>query len=143
MKTILVVCEGNICRSPMAAVLLAAALPGCRVVSAGLGALVGKPADEAAVALVRERGLDLRTHRAVQITRPMCVQSDVILVMEREQRDRLLRLYPEVCGRVFGMAEIAGVDVPDPYRQPIEAFRAALTLIEQGVAYWAQRIQRL
>lgn len=143
MKTVLVVCEGNICRSPMAAVLLAAALPGCRVISAGLGALVGKPADEAAVALVRERGLDLRAHRAEQITRPMCLHSDIILVMEREQRDRLQRLYPEVCGRVFRIAEHAGADVPDPYRQPINAFRTALTLIEQGVAHWAQRIQRL
>lgn len=143
MKTILVVCEGNICRSPMAAALLEAALPGCRVVSAGLGALVGNPADEAAMALMRERGLDLRAHRAMQITRPMCLHSDIILVMEREQRDRLQRLYPEVCGRVFLVSEQTGVDVPDPYRQPIDAFRTALTLIEQGVAHWAQRIKRL
>jgi protein-tyrosine phosphatase len=143
MKTILVVCEGNICRSPMAAALMGAALPGCRVISAGLGALVGKPADDAAVALMRERGLDLRTHRAVQITRPMCLHSDIILVMEREQRERLQRLYAEVCGRVFLITADAGVDVPDPYRQPIDAFRTALTLIEQGVAHWAQRIQRL
>lgn len=143
MKTILVVCEGNICRSPMAAALLGAALPGCRVVSAGLGALVGKPADKAAVTLMRERGVELRTHRAVQITRPMCVHSDIILVMELKQRDRLQQLYPEVCGRVFRIAEQTGVDVPDPYRQPIEAFRAALTLIEQGIGFWVKRIQRL
>jgi protein-tyrosine phosphatase len=143
MKTILVVCEGNICRSPMAAALLDAALPDCRVVSAGLGALVGKPADDAAVALMRERGLDLRAHRAEQITRPMSLHSDLILVMESQQRERLQRLYPEVCGRVFTIAEHAGVDVPDPYRQPIGAFRTALALIERGVAHWAQRIQRL
>ena len=127
----------------MAAVLLSAALPECRVISAGLGALVGKPADETAVTLMRERGLDLRAHRAQQITRPISLQSEVILVMEREQRDRLQQLYPEVCGRVFRIAEHAGLDVPDPYRQPIGAFRTALTLIEQGVAHWAQRIQRL
>jgi protein-tyrosine phosphatase len=143
MKTILVVCEGNICRSPMAAALMSAALPDCRVISAGLGALVGKPADEAAVTLMRERGLDLRAHRAEQITRPMSLHSDIILVMEREQRERLQRLYPEVCGRVFVISDSAGVDVPDPYRQPIAAFRTALTLIEQGAAHWAQRIQRL
>jgi protein-tyrosine phosphatase len=142
MKTILVVCEGNICRSPMAAALMGAALPGCRVISAGLGALVGKPADEAAVTLMRERGIDIREHRAVQITRPMCLHSDVILVMEREQRERLQRLYPEVCGRVFLISHV-DADVPDPYRQAMDAFRTALRLIEQGVAHWAQRIQRL
>jgi protein-tyrosine phosphatase len=143
MKSVLVVCEGNICRSPMAAALLTAALPGSDVASAGLNALIGNPADDAAIALMRERGLDLRPHRGTQISRPMCLQTDVILVMEREQRGRLLRLYPEIRGRVFRMAEESGVDVPDPYRQPIEAFRAALTLIEQGIGFWVKRIQLL
>jgi protein-tyrosine phosphatase len=143
MKSVLMVCEGNICRSPMAAALLRAALPNSRIASAGLGALVGKPADEKAIILMRERGLDLRAHRAVQITRTMCLQTDVILVMEREQRDRLQRLYPEVCGRVFRIAEQAGMDVPDPYRQPLDVFREALTLIEEGVSVWVQRIRRL
>ena len=143
MKSILVVCEGNICRSPMAAALLAAALPGTSVTSAGLNALIGKPADEAAIALMRERGIDLRPHRAMQISRPMCLQTDVILVMERKQRDRLLQLYPEVRGRVFRIAEEAGADVPDPYRRPMDAFRSALALIEQGTGSWVTRIQML
>lgn len=143
MKSILVLCEGNICRSPMAAALLQAAFPAAQVLSAGLNALVGKPADPAAIALMRERGLDLREHRAAQVTRPMCLHMDLVLVMEREQRDRLQRLYPEVCGRVFRIGDASGIDVPDPYRQPIEAFRAALALIEQGVASWVHRIQRL
>ena len=45
MNSILVICEGNICRSPMAQGLLAAALPNAQVHSAGLGALVGMPAE--------------------------------------------------------------------------------------------------
>jgi protein-tyrosine phosphatase len=143
VKAILVVCEGNICRSPMAAALMQAALPAAQVFSGGLNALVGKPADPAAVALMRERGLDLRDHRAAQVTRPMCLHMDLVLVMEREQRERLQRLYPEMCGRVFRVAEAAGIDVPDPYRQPIEAFRGALALIEQGVGSWVQRIRKL
>lgn len=127
----------------MAAALLQAALPGVQVASAGLNALVGRPADETAVALMRERGLDLRAHRAVQITRPLCLHSDLVLVMERAQRDRVQSLYPEVCGRVFRITEALGLDVPDPYRRPREAFRLALSLIEQGADHWVQRIQRL
>jgi protein-tyrosine phosphatase len=143
VKSLLVVCEGNICRSPMAAALLAASLPGVQVASAGLNALVGRPADDTAIALMLERGLDLRGHRAVQITRPMCIHSDMVLVMEREQRDRVQALYPEVCGRVFRISDAVGMDVPDPYRRPREAFRTALSLIEQGVDSWVQRIHRL
>jgi protein-tyrosine phosphatase len=143
VKAILVVCEGNICRSPMAAGLLAAALPGARVRSAGLGALVGAPADETAVRLMQDRGVDIAPHRAAQINRQMCLDSDIVLVMERAQRQRLQEMYPEICGRVFRLGEHADRDVPDPYRQPVQAFRGALSIIDEGVGHWLQRIQRL
>jgi len=143
MKSILVLCEGNICRSPMAEGLISAALPDSRVLSAGLQALVGKPADDAAQQLMRERGIDIGRHRALQVTRPMCLDADIILVMEREQRQRLQDLYPEVCGRVFRLGEYIDLDVPDPYRQPLSAFRTALSVIDKGVEHWLRRIKRL
>lgn len=143
MNTILVVCEGNICRSPMAQGLLGARLPAWRVRSAGLNALVGAPADEIAIALMRERGIDIGAHRATQITRRMCLESEMVLVMDRGQRQRLEDLYPEACGRVFRLGEVPDKDVPDPYRQPENAFRQSLTIIDEAVARWVQRIQRL
>lgn len=143
MKSILVVCEGNICRSPMAEALLASALPDTRLHSAGLGALIGQPADDIAIDLLASRGLDIRSHRARQITRQLCLESDVVLVMEKEQRRRLEKTYPEACGRVFRLGEFMDQDVPDPYRQPPEAFRSALTLIEKSISQWVPRIQRL
>lgn len=143
MNTLLVVCVGNICRSPMAQGMLAARLPGWNVHSAGLGALVGSPADEIAVKLMQEHGLDISGHRAVQITRKMCVDADMVLVMSREQRREVESLYPEICGRVFRLGEHADRDVPDPYRQPEPVFRQALKLIDEGVASWVQRIRRL
>lgn len=127
----------------MAAALLASALPGKLVGSAGLGALVGEPADPTAVALIRDRGLDIGDHRAVQINRVMCLQAELVLVMEQGQQSRLQELYPEIFGRVFRIAEYAKLDVPDPYRRSLETFRTALDIIEQGVAFWVQRIQRL
>ena len=51
MKTILVLCIGNICRSPMAEALLLRALPGMTVRSAGLDAMIGEPADPTSIAL--------------------------------------------------------------------------------------------
>jgi protein-tyrosine phosphatase len=143
VSTLLVVCVGNICRSPMAQGLLAAQLPAWQVRSAGLGALVGAPADDIAIRLMGERGLDITAHRATQITRAMGREADMVLVMSREQRRQLENLYPELCGRVFRLAEHADRDIPDPYRQPEPAFRHALKLIEEGVSSWVQRIRRL
>jgi protein-tyrosine phosphatase len=127
----------------MAEAVLASALPGRQVRSAGLGALIGKPADAIAVELMRERRLDITAHRATQITRAMCLESDIVLVMEREQKQRLQRLYPETCGRVFRLGELQDVDVPDPYRQPTSVFRSSLSIIDDCVEQWLQRIQRL
>lgn len=143
MKRILVVCEGNICRSPMAEGLLKAALPQASVRSAGLGALVGMPADEIAVRLMRARGIDIAPHRAVQITGDLCRQHELVLVMSAEQRKRLEQLYPFACGKVFRLGEFDKRDVPDPYRLPEAAFREALQHIDSGVRAWLQRIHKI
>jgi protein-tyrosine phosphatase len=143
VSTLLVICEGNICRSPMGEGLARAQLRGWNVASAGLNALVGAPADSTAVALMRGRGVDIEDHRARQITRKMCVDADLVLVMDGEQRRRLQDMYPEVCGRVFRIGDHMDRDVPDPFRRPEDAFLEALALIEQGVSRWVQRIQRL
>jgi protein-tyrosine phosphatase len=143
MKSILVICEGNICRSPMAEGVLAAALPETRVISAGLNALVGSPADRAAVRLMRLRGIDISAHRAVQINRDMCLRAELVLVMSMDQRKQVEQDYPTSNGRVFRIGEFDKVDVPDPYRQPVAAFESALKLIDQGVRAWLQRIQQI
>jgi protein-tyrosine phosphatase len=142
MTSILVVCQGNICRSPMAQGLLAAALPQASVRSAGLGALVGMPADWLAQRLMKERGVDISGHRATQVDLRRCLEAEIVFVMDSDQRRRLEAAYPQARGRVFRLGEYARRDIPDPYRQPEAAFRLALSLIDEGVRDWVQRIQR-
>jgi protein-tyrosine phosphatase len=143
MHHILTLCIGNICRSPLAQVLLARELPTHHVWSAGLDALVGAPADPTAVLIAKDRGMDLSAHRAQQVTSVMCLQAELILVMEQVHKAQIEQMYPSVRGKVFRLGEFGRFDIADPYRQPREAFDTAYQGIEQGVSDWLTRIRQL
>lgn len=143
MNNILVVCIGNICRSPMAEVLLKRALPDCSVKSAGLGALVGKAADPHSISLMAEQGIDLTGHVAQQISQSLVFEADIIFVMDTEQKRYIENHYTSARGKVFRLGETVKTDIPDPYREGIDSFRHAQRLIEEGVQVWANQIAQM
>lgn len=138
---ILVVCVGNICRSPMAEALLRSVLPAnCEIASAGIGAMTGNPADSMAADLMHERGLDIEKHVARQLDLDLLRNSDLVLVMERAHQDWIESRWPQARGRVYRWGHWSDFDVPDPHCQDAAAFRQSLALIEQGLANWKERL---
>ncbi|MBS1673024.1 MAG: low molecular weight phosphatase family protein [Actinobacteria bacterium] len=110
--TILTVCTGNICRSPLAEVLLRARLEafGVRLHSAGTHALVGAgmPEEAQAVALSRHaRPADTAAHRGRRLREPMVLESDLVLTMTQEQRGFAVKLVPNKLHRIFPVREFA------------------------------------
>ncbi|VEA35862.1 protein-tyrosine phosphatase [Salmonella enterica subsp. enterica] len=88
---ILVVCVGNVCRSPTAERLLKRFHPSLTVASAGLGALVGKGADPAAASVASAHDLSLENHCARQISARLCREYDLILTMGETSHRRPVR----------------------------------------------------
>ncbi|SCB96200.1 protein-tyrosine phosphatase [Kosakonia oryziphila] len=141
-NNILVVCVGNICRSPTAERLLKKYQPGLTVASAGLGALVGRGADANAVSVAADNQLSLEGHCARQVSSAMCRECDLILVMEKRHIASLCEIAPEMRGKVmlFGHWDNER-EIPDPYRKSREAFEAVYTLLDQSARQWVQALQ--
>jgi protein-tyrosine phosphatase len=137
---ILVVCVGNVCRSPMAAAMLRAEFPEKKIESAGTHALVSEPADPLALRLMSERGIDLGLHRARQIDESLLLESELLLVMEERQRAWIESRWLQARGRVYRWGHWSGFDVADPYRRGERAFRETLRQLDDGMQDWKERL---
>jgi protein-tyrosine phosphatase len=140
-ERILVVCDGNICRSPTVVAMLQRQTPDRDIRSAGLVALVGHEMDETARAVASDQGLPCPPHRARQLDAEQCADADLILVMERRQRDRIMRQFPAASGKVLLLTHWSGgQDIPDPYRRDRETFLHVYELMDNAVAVWRPRL---
>ncbi len=112
-----------------------------KVSSAGLSARVGEPAQPYAIALLSQYGLDLSGHRARQLEPSHIVWSDLILVMERWQKDEVERLCHPARGRTYLLAHWqGGLEIPDPYRGSAALFEDVFKAITAAVETWLERI---
>ena len=140
-KNVMMVCIGNICRSPIAEVLLKHQQPQLNVFSSGLGALVGKPADPKSVDLMTAKEIDLNNHRAQQINSVLVSASDLILTMEQKHIDAIQAKFPEARGKVHLICKWNNnQEIPDPYKKDEEAFASAASLIEDGLNAWQKKL---
>jgi protein-tyrosine-phosphatase len=133
---ILVVCTGNICRSPMGAALLQHALSGqpeplrsLKVISAGVASHEGDPASPHAVTALKKVGLDLSSHRSRPITQKLLDSSVLVLCMTESHRDMIEMTADPAHPRVHLFKEFTGakhdLEIPDPYGMYLTAYEAS------------------
>jgi protein-tyrosine phosphatase len=140
---ILMVCLGNICRSPMAEGILKYNLttrPDIHVSSAGLAAIVDHPAASIARSLLQERNIDISKHAARQLSDGMVREADLILVMERQQKKKVESLYPYALGKVFLLGKWDDNEIPDPWNSPRSEYENSLALIDKALVDWQKKI---
>ncbi len=145
-KRILIVCTGNICRSPIAEALLQAQLPTHTVESAGISvtknALHNAHAHPFSQQVCRENGIDISQHRARQLTPELCSEFDLILVMAHEQIDEVAQLSPQARSKTMLMGYWIGQgEVVDPIQQPRDAFTLLFITLNRAVGAWVQKVK--
>jgi protein-tyrosine phosphatase len=153
------VCLGNICRSPMADVVLTqrvddAGLAGrVTVSSCGTGDWhVGDPMDERAAAVLRANDFDPSAHRARQFAPEWLVANDLVLAMDARNLADVRRVTAASGGhvdpervRLFGDYDPVepGREVPDPYYGGPQGFEEVLAMVERTCAVLVSALQRL
>lgn len=137
---ILVVCVGNICRSPIAEALLRSRYPDKHIDSAGVGALVGHAADPNAVAVMADAEIDITSHVAKQINAALVGQADLILTMSVNQTKWIEAQWPHCRGKTFRIGHWLDQDIADPYRRERSAFEITKQDIITSLELWADKI---
>lgn len=140
---LLFVCKGNICRSPLAFFTLKELLKKYSgkyhfvIASGGTEDYnIGKKAHPLSERIGKENGIDISSHVARQIKQVDVQDADIIVVMDRENKQRVLELFGNgIDSKVYlltSFSQSKTIDIPDPYKMPYTSYQQSYKMIREG-----------
>ena len=142
IDSVLFVCYGNICRSPMAEFLFRQMLQEAEidtidVMSAGLHAFPGNQSPREAIEVMAEVGIDMSHHRARALTLDLGARFELVLLMDRHNLREHLTLFPRPRNKAGLLRPFSigsrGRDIDDPYGEEIESYRTCRDIITESL----------
>ncbi len=146
INSVLLVCIGNICRSPYAEIKLKEILKNSKldnfnISSAGIYAMIGEPANLNSIKVANEKNLDLSGHIAKQLTIDHVKLYELILVMEEDQKKWIEKKYPFSFGKVHLIGKWNNEIIYDPYQKPYPAFVEMAKKIDLCLLDWLEKFK--
>jgi len=145
-KRLLVLCYGNIYRSPFVATYLKRRLAGegdIEIRSAGFHPKTGRPSPPDYVALVRKRQIDLGTHQSSLVSTADLEWAEAIVIMDRYNWERLRRFGAEIEAKILWLGAFAGngpVELQDPYNLPAPQVEVIVTQLQAATDGLVRRL---
>ena len=145
-RKILVVCHGNICRSPYLQAVLQRALPDLAVMSAGFFGS-DRAVPQISVTLSAKRGLDLSRYRSRPLTQSTVSNADLVIVMDSDQARQLSRMFPINRARIVIAGDLdpqfdANRAITDPWNRTGDVFESSFDRLDRCAATLVGVLQR-
>jgi len=145
-RKILVVCYGNVCRSPYLQAVLQRALPDLAVMSAGFHGN-DRPVPEASVTLSAKRGFDLSRYRSRPITQSVVSNAELVIVMDSDQARQMARMFRVNPARIVVAGDLdprfeATRAIADPWNQSADVFESSFNRLDRCAAALVAALQR-
>jgi protein-tyrosine-phosphatase len=148
LKTLLFVCSGNTCRSPLAEGIAKQIFPetvlqNIDVSSAGTSAVNGLPASEMAINIARRNGIDLSLHRSRLLDRRLIENADLIIALTRRHREIIGTADPAALSYTYLLSDFCGGvpgDIDDPMGFGFEAYQETFAAIKECIEAFVVRL---
>ena len=137
LERVLILCHGNICRSPLAAILAAQRFPNASISSAGFHPISGRFSPDFAIAAAERIGVDIKSHRSRRVDAKLISDAQLVLIMDESNYELLRKDFPQALEKTLFLGMLLPMpqlEIKDPYDNP-DSMPQTVYKMKEAISY--------